>query len=332
MTRVGAQQPDMEHTKFQIGQVNYFGYGEMDLGPLRTQLPVHSGEPFTFATFDEDALKAAVAHLSGKSPTDIDMVCCDAAKHWLIFIGIAGSTYRPLVTAAAPTGTDHFSPAVASLYEEDMAAGMWAVKAGNAAEDDSQGYALAIDPAQRKIQLAMRAYARTHEPELIRVLGHSSDAKQRRIAAELLGYGIRSEMQVNALVGAAKDIDGETRNNAIRALYVLAAAKGASPLETNPEPFIALLYSGKWSDRNKGSLLLMRMTEENDAALLTALRREALKPLIEGASWTGDPGHSKPFLVILSRVLKLPPKTVQQMIDAGDIKGLQAAGDLTHSK
>ena len=69
---------------------------------------------------------------------------------------------------------------------------------------------------------------------------------------------------------------------------MLSAARNTGPLLIDPQPFIALLFSAKRTDRNKGSMFLARLTERRDPALLTALREQALQPLIEGASWSGD--------------------------------------------
>jgi hypothetical protein len=61
--------------------------------------------------------------------------------------------------------------------------------------------------------------------------------------------------QVKALAQAVADPDDEDRNNAVRALPVLSAARNTGPLLIDPQPFITLLFSGKWTDRNKGSIL-----------------------------------------------------------------------------
>ena len=164
----------------------------------------------------------------------------------------------------------------------------------------------------------MRAYARAREADFIRVLRHASDPRQRRVASTFLGYVPRSATQVKALAQAVTDPDDEVRNNAVRALSVLSAARNTGPLLIDPQPFIALLFSGKWTDRNKGSMFLARLTERRDPALLTALREQALQPLIEGASWSGDPGHTGAFLVILGRIAGLPDDKLQQLMDRGD--------------
>ena len=84
------------------------------------------------------------------------------------------------------------------------------------------------------------------------------------------------------------------------------------------EPLIELLYSGSWTDRNKASLLLFRMTDNRDPEVLNALRQKALGPLIEGASWTDVPGHSTPFLLVLGRVGGIPDQKLEDLIKSGN--------------
>lgn len=320
-----SQQPDMEHTPFQIGEINYFGYAGVDLAPIRAQLPLHPGDTLTHATFTKGPIEAAIAHLTGQPPTDLNVTCCDEAKHLLIYIGLGGTSSRPMPTGVSPHSLDHLAPDALRLYDQEMTALERAVVSGNAGEDDSQGYMLSNDPALHRINLSMRAYAATHEADFIRVLRRASDPQQRRAAAAFLGYVPRSTAQVKALTQAVSDPDDEVRNNAVRALSVLLAARNAQPLSIDPQPFIALLFSGKWTDRNKGSLFLFRLTEGRDPALLDVLRRQALQPLIEGASWSGDPGHSTAFLVILGRIAAIPNDKLQQLIDTHNSAALIAA-------
>ena len=303
---VSAQQSDIDHVVFQVGEVYFFGYGGLDLTKLRAEIPLHRGDSFSFATFDGESIEAAVKRVTGKSPTDLSEVCCDDAKHVTFYIGVAGTTWRPLPTTPAPKGADHLPLEAMALYDELMGALGPAMAAGRSGEDDSQGYVLSNDPAMHAANVKMRVYALGRESELAQVLERAVDAKQRQAAAALLGYVQRSPSQVKALTAAILDVDGDTRNNAVRALAVLAAARNASILEVDPKPLIALLYSGKWTDRNKASFLLSRITEKNDPALLKALRQEALPALTEGASW--DEGHASAFVSILGRVLRTSSK------------------------
>ena len=67
------------------------------------------------------------------------------------------------------------------------------------------------------------------------------------------------------------------------------------------EPFIALLNSPVWSDRNKASGALMVLSRDQNAELLTRLRREAIGPLVEMARWKSA-GHALAAFIILGRI------------------------------
>ena len=201
---------------------------------------------------------------------------------------------------------------------------------GELREDDSAGYALSYDPEPRKIQLTMREYATAHEKDLERILRAAGSARQREAGAVLLGYAPISQTQVDALAGAAHDEDPEVRNSAVRALAVLAKAPEASEYRIDPTPFVELLLSSRWTDRNKGSLLLARLTESRDPGVLAAVAGKALPSLIEGASWT-DASHAYAFQEILGRVNGIPEDKLQEMIREGQTEEIVAAGRQTSS-
>jgi hypothetical protein len=312
------------HTPFQVGQINYFGYGGIDLAPIRAQLPLHAGDAINLATFDDAAIKSFVTRMVGHPPTDVGIVCCDNSKRLLVYIGLGGSSSRPMPTASSPQGSEHLAATALKLYDRQMSALESAVRRGASGEDDSKGYALNTDPALRQIELSIHNYAMTREAEFERVLRNAADPQQRRVASEFPGYVPRSSMQIKALTEAVNDSDEVVRNNAVRALSVLGAARNAPSLAIDPQLFIAMLFSGRWTDRNKGSLLLARLTEGRDPALLAAVRKEALPPLVEGASWNNI-GHASAFLTVLGRIADIPEGKLQQMIIDGNGAAIIAA-------
>ena len=64
--------------------------------------------------------------------------------------------------------------------------------------------------------------------------------------------------------------------------FILSASNNGPPSDIDPQPFIALLFSGKWTHRNKSSLLF-RLTESGDLRFLSTFREKAMQPLIEAA-------------------------------------------------
>ena len=315
----------MRHHPFQIGAINYFGYGGLPLKKIRSTLPLHTGDTLTYATFSRESVKDSISAVIGRPPTDVNITCCDASHHIQIFIGLPGSTSRPVPTAPTPSGQAQLDPEGTRLYEQEQKALGQAVASGDAGEDDSHGYMVSNDPSLKALNLAMRSYAIGRESELRRVLESSSDPKQRRAAAALLGYVQRSPTQAKSLSKAMDDPDEEVRNNAVRGLAVLSGITGTEPMQIDVQPLINLLYSGTWTDRNKASFLLLRMTESRNPQILHSLRKEAMEPLVEGASWTGDPGHSTPFLIILGRIGAIPNDKLDEMLKSDNKKEIISA-------
>ena len=132
----------------------------------------------------------------------------------------------------------------------------------------------------------------------------------------MLGYGRQFDQQTDALVHASLDADDDVRNNAARALWVLATAKPDAAHRTPPEPFIRLLRSGAWSDHNKASLVLMALTTTRDPQVLARLRADALDPLLEMGRWRNS-GHAEAALTILGRMAGIEEATLDHLIDAG---------------
>jgi hypothetical protein len=198
-------------------------------------------------------------------------------------------------------------------------------KGGDAAfEDDSKGYALTRDPPVRSIQLTLRRYALAHEPELFHVLESSRDAKHRAIASQALGYAHQSARQILALTQAARDPDDEVRNNATRAIGVLAGANGRLARQIPPDVFIEMLSSGIWTDRNKGAIVLEALTAKRTAAILDKLRTVALDSLIEMALWR-EASHAGFARMLLGRVAGIPEKRLQELARDGPPEAIVAA-------
>jgi len=316
---LGPGAPVDQNGSIQIGTIDYFGYTGVDLKLVQARIPVKAGDRVSIESFDHDraAIQRAVKEVTGKPATDVAAVCCDGDRRLLIYIGLDGASSHSLVPNRAPEGNDHLDGSALKLYERDGEAIQNAVRRGVAGEDDSRGYSLSADPAAREVQLSIRTYATSHVSLLERVLENSASAEDRRASACFLGYADRSADQIQRLTHAANDRDDEVRNNAIRALEVLASVKDFNGVDVDPTPFIDLLFSGRWTDRNKSSMLLMQLTKNRDPAVLEALRKHAIAPLIEGARWN-NPGHSTAFLLILGRVDGIPEDGLGKMIADGD--------------
>jgi len=306
-----------------IGEIEFFGYSGIDLDKVRAALPFHEGDEFSIEAADafgqtKDQVRDSVRQVTGHGPTDIASVCCDKQGTWIIFIGLSGKTisYDP-----QPHGTARLPKDILDLYERAMNANMEAVQKGAAAEDDSKGYALSEYPPLRSIELAMRGYAVGHESLLRRVLETSSDDEQRVVAAHLLGYGRQSKSQLTALARAARDSDSIVRNNATRALAVLANSNANLARDIPAEDFIEMLLSGTWTDLNKASSFLFVITKDRNHALLAKLSKpEVRESLIEMARWRTN--HAQAAMYILGRIGGIDEDRLQHLVDAGNVQAI----------
>jgi hypothetical protein len=163
-----------------------------------------------------------------------------------------------------------------------------------------------------------------HEDELLRALELSSDASQRETAADALGYARQSSKQVLALVRACRDSNAGVRNNAIRALGVLASSNKEVAKQIPAEVFIDMMKSGLWTDRNKGGFLLVELTHERDTRVLASLREGALDSLVEMTRWR-DTRWAYPARVLVGRIAGLPEKRVQQLAQNGPVESILTA-------
>lgn len=283
------------HAADRIGGIEFFGYKGLDLESIRKTLPVKPGDTIT------PQLKHQLRDQF--HATDVESVCCDENHSAWLFIGLAGQSSRTIDYLLAPKGDARVSPELARLSKKREAALKAAVhKGGEAAEeDDSAGYAVSKDPGHRLLDLQLRAYALEHEAEIMSVLGESSSAEDRAIAAEALGYAKQSPAQIAALIKASRDSDDDVRNNASRALGVLAASSAETAALIDPAPFIDMIGSGVWTDRNKGSFVLMELTKSRDPKILNAIQSRAMDALQEMAAWH-DTGHAMAAQLILGRI------------------------------
>jgi len=202
------------------------------------------------------------------------------------------------------------------LYQQTMDASGAAVLRGVTGEDSSQGYALSIgDSALRSKQLATRAYALQHERLIRTVLYTSRDAQQRIVAAYLLGYARQSSQQIAGLVHGSQDANDDVRNNATRALGVLAASNAQVAARIPADGFIRMLSSGSWTDRNKAAWLLAALTGSRDPKVLAQLRSEAWVTLIEMARWRSVL-HASNARLLLARIQGIDEERAQQLANS----------------
>ena len=299
-----------------IATIEFFGHKAVDVAAVRAALPIHEGDEWSESV--NPRVRESVARTIGEEPTDVAAVCCTSDGGLLLFIGIRGESSKTFSYGPAPTGDARVSTELGQLDERLGRAFEAAVRKGGdaAREDDSKGYALTKDPETRSLQLTLRRYALAHEPELLRVLTSSSETAQRAIASQALGYARQSSRQLDVLTRAARDPDENVRNNATRAMWVLARANKTLARQIQPDAFIEMLNSGIWTDRNKGTLVLERLTANRNPSVLAKLKTTALESLIEMTLWR-EANHAYAARMLLGRVAGIPEKRLEELASKG---------------
>ena len=289
----------------QIGIIDFYGLNGLSHDRARAALTFKEGDAIPLASEERAAWIAAAEARMAKTldvgRARLNLVCC-ASGRAIVFVGLEprGSTgvrFRP-----APTGDARLAADVVRAGAEFSKAMMAAVQRGDVAEDRTQGHALNHDAAMRAIQDRFIVLAKRDLTQLRRVLSDSSDSSERALAAQILGYAPDKSAVVDDLVSAMSDPSEDVRNDAMRALLVIAemAPTAERPVpRIPPQPFIALLNSPIWTDRNKTSGALAALTASRDPQLLEALKEtRAITALAEMARWKSQDHAQAPYFVL----------------------------------
>jgi hypothetical protein len=304
-----------------IGAIDFYGRNGLNVNLIRAALPLREGDQLSRDSKEimVGRVKKAIRRATGREPTDVAPVCCDARGRLVIYIGLRGKSVRQTMYNLSPRGSARLPRAALNVHLDAEQAWLNAMNKGMSGEDDSQGYALSLDPETRTKQLALRAYVARHSPMVRRVLASSRNVEHRQIAAEMLGYAERSAKQIAALIRASHDVDDGVRNNAIRALVVLARSSSEAAAIIPGECFVGLLNSDVWTDRNKSAELLSVLTAQRDPQLLTYLREQALTSLVEMAHWSYR-GHADSARLMLGRIAGIDERTLIAMLGKQELE------------
>jgi hypothetical protein len=259
----------------------------------------------------------------GVRDVSLELVCCVEGRS-VLFVGIveAGSppppSFRP-----RPEGEVKLPSEFEQAYAEYLEALSAAVAAGRSREDRSEGHALAEDPDVRAVQEKFIDLCRDKVGLLQEVLANSRYDEDRVIAAHVIAYAEDKLAVLPHLLRAASDRDPSVRNNAIRAIAVLveSAEKDSGILQLiDPEPFIAMLSSPEWKDRNKAIGVLLALTEERDPRWTGRFQGDAVSSLAEMARWQ-SPSHARAAFNLLGRLVGLKDDDIEKAWSASDRDG-----------
>ncbi len=299
-----------------IGIIDFYGLRTVTEQQARAALQIKEGD--SLSDEPKDARRRLEA-LPGVAQAQLEMVCCDGGKA-ILYVGIAEKGVPAFQFRQAPKGTIKLPKDIKQAGEEFQKAQMDAVLKGKADEDNSQGHALMSDSVARAIQQRFLTFAARDLNLLRDVLRHSADAEQRALAAQVIAYAANKQAVVSDLVEAMRDPADNVRNNATRALAVMAELSGKAgkqKIQIPARPFVEMLNSIEWTDRNKSSLALVRLTEQRNAVVLAELRHHARSSLVEMARWKAS-GHAYAPFFLLGRVAGFTEKEISEAWEHGD--------------
>jgi hypothetical protein len=299
-----------------VAIVDFYGLRQITEAQVRQALRIVEGDTITEPTLRSAEKRLRV--IPGIRDARVGAVCCDNGKT-LVYVGIEENGTPAVHFNPPPKGHSRLPDEIVRAGAAFDAAFEKAVERGDFEEDDSKGHSLMHDPGARAVQEGFVALADKYRRQLRDVLHDSDNEEQRALAANVLGYASDKASVVTDLSAAMRDPDADVRNNATRALWLIAAFAEKQPgrkIRVPPDPFVDLLNSLTWTDRNKSSLALMSLTEPRDPALLLTLRQRAVPALAEMARWK-NPGHAIAPMMVLGRVAGIPESDLASAAESG---------------
>jgi hypothetical protein len=301
-----------------IGVIEVYGARRVTEQQVLQASQLKVGDPFPSAAVVREA-KARITKIPGVSEVRLTGGCCDEGQSTISIgiqeVGTAALRFRP-----EPRGSVRLPDDIVKAGAAFDEAWEQAILSGHTEDDGSQGHSLLKDPAVRAIQDRFVVFAARDLSRLRAVLHDASDASQRALAAQVIAYTSDKRAVIGDLIEGVQDPSDGVRNNAMRALSLIAMFAQRNPMlgiVVPPTPFVDLLNSIEWTDLNKSSMALAELTQARDPVLMADLRARALPSLIEIARWKSH-GHAEAASLVLGRIVGLQDDEIQAAFERGD--------------
>jgi hypothetical protein len=307
-----------------IGTIDFYGLRSVSEKQVRQELRIKEGDAVFKSKAEKTEIERRIVSIPNVAEAQINPVCCTKDGKTMLYVGIREKGAQSLIFRPAPSGAVRLTDVIVKAGKDYAEAHQQAVLSGDVAEDRSAGHSLMNNPKARAAQEKFIPIANENLNLLRQVLRESADVGHRALAAEIITYYNDKSVIVDDLVSAMKDADGTVRNNAMRSLGLIAAYSFAHPdknIKVPFDPFVDMLNSIEWTDRNKSSLALSELTEKRDARLLELIRRKAVLALIEMARWKNE-GHAGMPFIILGRVAGFSDDEIMRALMTGNRENL----------
>jgi hypothetical protein len=295
-----------------IGTIDVYGNRKIEKDTIIQRAQISEGDSINQRTLLNRNIEKNIMSIHGVKLAKTALVCCDQNGDYHLFIGVAESDTTILLHRAAPTLRIKLHSKYSNAYAQFSDRLSDAIQAGQADEDWSQGHALMRYLPARKIQEKYIRWANEEFSDLRKVLRSCAYDDQRATAAQIIAYHFDKGEAVPELMYAIIDESEEVRNNAIKALAIIAYYASKHPekkINIPYMPFIRLINSVEMSDRNQGSQVLVQLTRSREPEILSKLKELSLPALREMALWKSEV-HAFPGYVILARIAGLPEEEI----------------------
>src|SRR5687768_16080389 len=209
-----------------VGSVDFYGARKTTHAQVREALGINVGD--SLSALSLLTVPARLAELPNVISASVHPVCCEGGRT-MVYVGVAEEGVPQLELRPQPDGAIRLADDVVMTGQRFAEAHRMAIMRGIVSEDVSQGHSLMSDSTARKFQLMYVALAARDLDTLRKVLRTSADADHRALAAEILGYAANKQSVVDDLVYAMRDVSVGVRNNATRALALIAVLGQKQP-------------------------------------------------------------------------------------------------------
>ena len=302
-----------------IGTIDYYGLRAVSEKAVSQKLGIPLGDTLAESSA---AIVERLEEVPGVVQARVQTICCAEGKT-MLYVGVAEEGAPQIEYRTPPDWAIALPQEITETYRQrGEALNEWVrkIRKGGPYDDESQGHTLSGSPEVRAFDERFIGFAEEHLERLRQVLRHASDAEQRHIATWVIAYAADKRTVVDDLLYAVQDTDPVVRNNATRALGTIARFAQNKPelgIRISPTPFIAMLNSIEWTDRNKALSVLSALTRNRDAAVIEQLRKEALPSLVEMARWKSM-GHAAWAYILLCRVDGLTDEEIAETLRNGE--------------
>lgn len=297
-----------------VEEIDFYGLRTISEKNVRSLLMIKTNDEWKNILESIEENRRRLKTLPNVEDAAINLVCCDdLSGKSIVYVGIREKGAAVLSFRAAASGTIRLPENITQVGSEFQSAFIQAIAAKDFSEDVSQGHSLVGNKTVRLIQEKFITLAAENLVVLRRVLRESGDEQQRALAAQVIAYVKDKREVTDDLVFAVSDANESVRNNATRALILIAIYADINPqlkIKIPADRFIKMLDSLEWTDRNKSLGVLDALTKKRESALLLTLKKESFVSLTEMARWK-NPGHARAAFFILGRIADLSEEEIE---------------------